>query len=197
MPPMAGNRWGRRLKSVVAQLARFVRWWFAALLDRRSWFGGIRLIITGVLIGLIFSYGTVRYYRLIIVEETRMPKPVINPPAGTIWVNTLTTGYCPCSLCCGLFSDGRTSTNRSVKSFPFGIAADPQLIPYRTMVDVPGYGLAMVDDTGGAMRQSAAKQRVHFDLRFQTHSQARNWGRRWIYLALPIQSQAAHLPEAP
>jgi 3D (Asp-Asp-Asp) domain-containing protein len=165
--------------------------------DRRHWFGGLRLLVTGVAIGLVFSYGTVKYYRHIIVEETRLPKPVIDPPSGMKWVQTLTTGYCPCAICCGLFSDGRTSINRDVVKFPFGIAAEPKLIDYRTMVDVPGYGLAMIDDTGGAMRQSAIKNIVHFDLRFQTHMQARKWGRRWLYIPLPMQSPAAALPELP
>ena len=176
---------------------RLTLWWFAALFDRRSWFAGCRLILAGVAIGVIASYGALRIYRVVLVSEKRLPKPVVEAPVGMAWVEVLTTGYCPCAICCGIFSDGRTAINRSVEKFPFGIAVEPKLVPYRTMVDVPGYGLAMVDDTGGAMRQSGAKKIVHFDLRFQTHGQAWQWGCRWMYVALPATGPAALLTSSP
>jgi hypothetical protein len=55
----------------------------------------------------------------------------------------------------------------------------------------------MVDDTGGAMRQSAKQGIVHFDLRFITHAEARRWGVRHLYVALPAGMPAAQLPEPP
>ena len=62
------------------------------------------------------------------------------------------TGYCPCWRCCGAFANGHTAINRDVMKYPFGIAVEPKLLPYRIELDVPGYGRAMVDDTGGASR---------------------------------------------
>jgi 3D (Asp-Asp-Asp) domain-containing protein len=173
-----------------------LRWWFAGVLTRRAWAPGLRLVITGLVLGLLLGGGT-RMTRVLQVEERELPKPVVDPPPGLRWVKVKTTGYCPCAICCGLSSDGRTAINRSVETYPFGIAVEPKLLPYRTYVDVPGYGMAMVDDTGGAMRQSATKGVVHFDLRFVTHGQARQWGVRRMYVALPAQSPAAALAENP
>jgi 3D (Asp-Asp-Asp) domain-containing protein len=190
MAAASGIFWLRGVK-------RVLRWWFAALLDRRGRFAGMRLLLTGVMIGLIGGYSVVRVYRVALIEEKHLPKPVVAAPVGMAWVNVLTTGYCPCVLCCGVFSDGRTAINRNVLEFPFGIAVEPKLVPYRTWVDIPGYGLAMVDDTGGAMRQSGQKKIVHFDLRFETHGQARQWGRRWMYVALPATGPAALLTPVP
>ena len=55
----------------------------------------------------------------------------------------------------------------------------------------------MVDDTGGAMRQSAKLGVVHFDLRFITHAEARRWGVRHMYIALPAHIPAATLVKQP
>jgi 3D (Asp-Asp-Asp) domain-containing protein len=192
MPAMSAAAW----KPWLTHARRLLRWWFAGL-DRRGWFAGLRLLVTGLGIGLLIGVTSARYYRLILLQEYTLPRPVVDPPPGLRWVKVRTTGYCPCAICCGVFSDGRTSINRPVATFPFGIAVEPKLVPYRTQVDVPGYGLAMVDDTGGAMRQDAARGIVHFDLRFTTHGQARSWGVRSMYVALPAGCPAAQLPEAP
>lgn len=157
----------------------------------------MRLAGTALVVGMVFGWGGARALRILVVEETRLPKPVIDPPAGQRWVPVKTTGYCPCWICCGASSDGRTAINRDVTQFPYGIAVEPKLVPYRLMIDVPGYGSAMVDDTGGAMRQSATKGVVHFDLRFTSHSQARSWGVRHMWIALPDSIPAAALPPPP
>ncbi len=175
---------------------RLLRWWFAGL-DHRGWFAGLRLLVTGLGLGLLIGASGTRYYRMILVQEFALPRPVVDPPPGMRWVKIKTTGYCPCEICCPGSSDGRTAINRPVATFPFGIATDRKLVPYRTLVDVPGYGLAMVDDTGGAMRQSAARGVVHFDLRFITHAQAKSWGVRSLYVALPATCPAALLPQPP
>lgn len=116
------------------------------------------------------------------VEPAPTPTPVAAPTTRKMRV--LTTGYCPCVRCCE-DSDRRTAINRDIDEHPKGIAADPKVIRYRTMIDVPGYGRAMVDDTGGAMRQSARKGIVHLDLRFRSHSAAKRWGEQWLWVELP------------
>jgi len=89
------------------------------------------------------------------------------------------TAYCPCKRCCGRFADGRTSLGTS--AWRRGIASDPTVIPYGARVTVPGYGTAEVDDTGPAMRRSWHGQgRVHIDVRFLYHWQARQWGTRTV-----------------
>jgi 3D (Asp-Asp-Asp) domain-containing protein len=193
MPLMSASAWRPWIRKGRA----FLRWWFAALGNRHGWFAAIRLTTTTLGIGILVGWASTRYLRIIAVEEKYLPKPVIEAVSGMRWVAVKTTGYCPCALCCGLFADGKTAINRDVTQFPYGIAVEPKLVPYRLMVDVPGYGTAMVDDTGGAMRQSAKEGIVHFDLRFVTHSEARRWGVRHMYIALPVNIPAAQLPEHP
>lgn len=125
------------------------------------------------------------------VVTTRTPPPATPPPPGTRWVEVKTTGYCPCARCCGKDADGYTARMRDVSRFPHGIAVDPELIPYEMWLDIPGYGHHMVDDTGGAMRQSGKRDIVHMDLRFKTHAQARRWGVRWMWVAIPQRAPAA------
>jgi 3D (Asp-Asp-Asp) domain-containing protein len=111
-------------------------------------------------------------------------------------VKVLTTGYCPCAICCAGSVDGKTSINRDVREHPFGYATDPGLLKPRIRLDVPGYGTAIVDDTGGAMRQNARRGIIHLDLRFPDHQQARRWGRKVLWIAVPAESGAARLSDA-
>ncbi len=113
------------------------------------------------------------------VPARRAPAAV-NPQANPRKYRELgatVTAYCPCSRCCGARARGRTSLGGS--AWLPGIAADPRALPYGTVVDVPGYGVHTVDDTGGAMRDSWRNHgRLHLDIRMKTHYEARQWGRR-------------------
>lgn len=111
------------------------------------------------------------------LEETRRVTPPVSGDYREVWATV--TAYCPCSRCCGRGSPGITSTGRS--AWKPGIAADPQAITYGTRIDVPGYGLHVVDDTGGAMRRSwRVGGRLHLDIRMNYHWQARDWGKRLL-----------------
>lgn len=48
---------------------------------------------------------------------------------------------------------------------------------------------------GLAASPGAKKGVVHLDLRFRTHPEARSWGVRRMWLALPADSATAKLPE--
>ena len=109
----------------------------------------------------------------------REPVPLSNQtatdePAPRI-VNMKITAYCPCSKCCGKYADGITSTGKNAHK-TVGVAADPKLLPYGTRLNIPGIGILPVDDTGGAMRQSAKRGIYHIDVRFPNHQEALNWG---------------------
>ena len=96
-------------------------------------------------------------------------------------MRALVTAYCPCYRCCGNFADGVTSTGTS--AWRAGAAADPRRMPYGTRIFVPGYGLAVVDDTGGAMRQSHVRRNeLHLDMRMTYHYEARQWGRQYLFI---------------
>lgn len=154
-------------------------------------------LIAGFLIGVLtmWATGQARVVREVLYGEVgELPKPVTAPPDGHAWVRVLTTGYCPCAICCGAFADGVTARGRSVRQHPHGIATDPKLVTPWLTLDVPGYGRAKVDDTGGAMRQSGKQGVIHLDLRFTTHQEARRWGRRWLWIAMPAGAPASGLP---
>ena len=93
------------------------------------------------------------------------------------------TAYCPCKKCCGDYADGKTSINRDAWK-TLGAAADPKLLPYGTRLNIPGVGIRIVDDTGGAMRQSAKEGIWHVDIRFHDHKDAEEFGTRWEYVKI-------------
>ncbi len=58
------------------------------------------------------------------------------------------------------------------------IAVDPRVIPYGTRVWVPGYGDAVANDCGGAIKRN------RIDLCFDTVPEAIQWGRRTITIII-------------
>lgn len=93
--------------------------------------------------------------------------------------NALVTAYCPCSKCCGTHSPGITSTGKN--AWTPGLAADPIKLDYGTKVFVNGYGMSVVDDTGGAMRRHWRRDGLlHIDVRMTYHYEAREWGKKYM-----------------
>ena len=64
--------------------------------------------------------------------------------AGPRTLSVRATHYC---ASCG---GGRTATGRSARTR--GLAVDPRVIPLGSRVYVPGHGVLVADDTGGAIR---------------------------------------------
>ena len=89
------------------------------------------------------------------------------------------TAYYPGKECCGKFADGKTATGRDAWE-TFGVAADPKLLPYGTKLKIPGIGIRVVDDTGGAMRKSAKQGVYHIDVRFHNYKEAKKFGVKWL-----------------
>ena len=56
------------------------------------------------------------------------------------------------------------------------IAVDPKVIPLGTKVYVSGYGFAVAEDTGGAIKNNI------IDLYMDTNEACINWGRRNVTL---------------
>ena len=93
--------------------------------------------------------------------------------------NALVTAYCPCAKCCGTHSPGITSIGKN--AWTPGLAADPLKLDYGTEVFVDGYGMSVVDDTGGAMRRHWRRDGIlHIDVRMTYHYEAREWGKRYM-----------------
>jgi len=102
-----------------------------------------------------------------------------------------TTGYCSCGSCCGWRRNWRfqpvyASGNLKGRPKEVGvtasgsrarhgtIAADTDMFPFGTMMEVPGYGSGVVEDRGAAIRDR------HIDLYFASHRQALEWGRKTV-----------------
>jgi 3D (Asp-Asp-Asp) domain-containing protein len=95
------------------------------------------------------------------------------------YVTVVATGYCPCNRCTD--GDGVTATGRS--AWEPGVAVDPAVISTKdTYLDIPGYNRGpngngswiKADDTGSAI----VGHRI--DLRFNTHDEAKKYGRKRI-----------------
>lgn len=99
------------------------------------------------------------------------------------------TAYCNCQKCCdwefdkdgkSVYSKGRQKglpkivgkTSSGAMASHGTVAADISIIPMGTRLKIPGYGIGVVQDTGGAIKGS------RLDLWFPTHEAALRWGRR-------------------
>ncbi len=105
----------------------------------------------------------------------------------TVTVEMLVTGYCPCRKCCGSFSDGKTASGKRI-NYNGGkfIAADTSLLPFGTMVSIPGYNGGRpvpVEDRGGRIKGR------RLDLFFFSHHQARQWGARRIEVTIYLDDE--------
>jgi peptidoglycan DL-endopeptidase CwlO len=71
---------------------------------------------------------------------------------------------------------GRTATG--MRTAPGVVAVDPSVIPLGTRLTIPGYGVGIAADTGGAVRGAV------IDLWFPSHAQALAWGRRTVTITI-------------
>ena len=95
-------------------------------------------------------------------------------------MNMVVTGYSPDARSCGASADGITASGYSVwTNGMFLVAADTRLLPFGTLVSIPGYNGGQpvpVLDRGGAIKGR------RLDLLFPTHEIALQWGRQ----SLPV-----------
>lgn len=91
-------------------------------------------------------------------------------------VTMIVTAYSPDERSCPGTADGLTATLHSVETNGFAlVAADPAVLPYGTMLTVPGYDedrIVPVLDCGGAIKGK------RLDVLYPTHERAREWGRQ-------------------
>ena len=74
------------------------------------------------------------------------------------------THYCPCSICCGPYTDGITSTGVTAVT-NHTIAVEPSQIPYGSRVAINGQ-VYVAEDCGGAIRENC------IDVYVATHEEA-------------------------
>ncbi len=88
-------------------------------------------------------------------------------PSGVLSITVVATGYA---------LPGTTASGRPVG---WGaVAVDPSVIPLGSRLSIPGYGLGVAADTGGAI------QGARVDLWFPSVAEARGWGTRVITITV-------------
>ncbi len=97
-----------------------------------------------------------------------------NNNAGNGGITYTLTGYCPCSKCCGKYSNPSNPTTASGTTATAGrtIAADTKIYPFGTQISING-NVYTVEDTGSGVNG------YHFDIYFNTHDEALQFGRRY------------------
>ena len=88
-------------------------------------------------------------------------------PSGERMLTVSSTGY---SI------RGRTATG--IQTAPGVVSVDPSVIPLGTRLTIPGYGVGIAADTGGAVQGST------IDVWFPTRAQALAWGRRTVTITV-------------
>lgn len=92
------------------------------------------------------------------------------------------TAYCPCPICCGVYSNMTNPTTASGTRATAGrtIAADTSKFPFGTQLVINGQ-VYTVEDRGGAIRGN------RIDVYFNTHQEAINFGRRTATVYRQVQ----------
>lgn len=98
-----------------------------------------------------------------------------------VHMEVVATAYCPCELCCGVWSAEHPSrigtdyvqktASGTVPTAGKTIATDPDVIPTGSKV-VIGNKEYIAEDTGGAVTGN------HIDIYFDSHDEALQWGRQ-------------------
>lgn len=153
--------------------------------------GNTSIIFFSTVLGLFLGYqrhdvanpAIVGTPQIKLAERQSEPVNALQWASRPIQFDSIVTAYCPCPLCCGDESDGKTSRGRDAYTTR-GVAVDPSIIPYGSIVSIPGYGSFVADDTGGAMRNDGKKGIVHIDLRFNNHHDALVFGRQHLKITV-------------
>jgi len=109
---------------------------------------------------------------------------ISSEPSGE-WriVRMRVTGYCPCSKCCGEYSDGITANGHKIRPGDTFVAADKRY-SFGTEMVIEGYNngqTVKVLDRGGAIRGNK------LDAFFHTHQEALEWGVRHIDVKVRVK----------
>ena len=97
--------------------------------------------------------------------------PRIEEPAQ--WDTYIATAYCPCKNCCGSGASGITASGARPRE-GVTIAADWDILPEGTIVEIQDIGYRMVQDTGSAIKGH------RIDIYFEEHEKALEFGVRKV-----------------
>lgn len=108
--------------------------------------------------------------------EKPLPKPHIDPHDSKIFQPEAfdytprffihATGYCSCPVCCGKWAKYQRTASGTIPEAGVTIAADKNIFPFKTCLDIPKIGERIVEDTGSAIRM------FRIDVFFSDHQTA-------------------------
>ena len=140
----------------------------------------VALLLSGLCIFCVVSYGARATN-----SSTSSTNPDVAPIPAVQWETRQmrVTAYCPCEKCCGRHADGITASGHIIKDGDTFVAADGRY-SFGTEMLIPGYNNdkpIKVLDRGGAIRGDK------LDVFFNSHSQALEWGVRYLEVKIGIQ----------
>lgn len=108
-----------------------------------------------------------------------LPLPEEKEPPEEAWVAATATAYCPCEKCCGVWAENRPNgivytASGAIAQEGVTIAADWDVYPPGTVLQIEGLGEYIVQDRGGAIKE----QKV--DIYFESHEAALQFGRQEV-----------------
>lgn len=106
-------------------------------------------------------------------NSSSTPAPSV-PSTGGNTLTAVATGYSYTQPGLSFY----TATGIDLRTNPQVIAVDPSVIPLGSIVEVPGYGVAVAGDTGGDIKGN------RIDLHFKTVDECKNWGRRSVTIRI-------------
>lgn len=109
-------------------------------------------------------------------KEVQKTEPKSEPAAKWRIMRMKVTGYCPCSKCCGDYSDGITANGHKIQPGDTFVAADKRF-SFGTEMVIEGYNNGQpikVLDRGGAIKGNK------LDAFFHTHQEALEWGVKYV-----------------
>ena len=93
-------------------------------------------------------------------------------PVQVVTEQCVATAYCPCSICCGKWADGKTASG-TIATQGRTIAVDKSIIPLGEIVTVNGKDY-IAEDTGSAIKGKK------IDIFFDSHNDALEFGRKEV-----------------
>lgn len=117
-------------------------------------------------------------------DTSKPSAPILPLPDGTkppeeAWTTVTATAYCPCEKCCGAWAKNRPNgivytASGAIAQEGVTIAADWDVYPLGTVLQVEGLGEYIVQDRGGAIKG------LKIDVYFEDHDDALQFGRQEV-----------------
>jgi 3D (Asp-Asp-Asp) domain-containing protein len=136
-----------------------------------------RNVLWFILLAIIsFSFGTGLVVGKLATDKS---EPVlaayVEEPAESEWQTFTATAYCPCKKCCGKWALNRPNglvytASGAIAEEGVTVAADWNILPAGTLIEIDGLGERIVQDRGGVITGN------RIDLFFNSHEDALEFG---------------------